>query len=40
MKVIITAIFAIITIAGNAQISLVPGRSSFEKAWIKTKHIK
>ncbi|MDB5208717.1 MAG: hypothetical protein JWR72_3792 [Flavisolibacter sp.] len=37
MKVIITTIFAIITIAGNAQISLVPGRSSFEKAWIKNE---
>lgn len=35
MKSILTTILAIITIAGNAQTNLVPGKKSFEKKWIK-----
>ena len=35
MKIIITTILAMTTIAGNAQYSLRPGNNSFEKKWIK-----
>jgi hypothetical protein len=37
MKIIITTIFAMITIASNAQTILIPGKSSFEKKWIKSE---
>jgi hypothetical protein len=37
MKSIITAVFAIITIAINAQTGLIPGKNSVEKVWIKSE---
>lgn len=36
MKIIITSFFAIFCIAVNAQTSLIPGKKSFEKKWIKS----
>lgn len=35
MKIIITTIFAMLSIAVNAQTCLIPGKKSFEKKWIK-----
>jgi len=37
MKLLITTIFAVLTIAGNAQMSLTPGKKVFEKTWIKNQ---
>ena len=37
MKLVITTIFAVLTIAGNAQMSLTPGKKVFEKKWIKNQ---